>query len=289
MRVRPIAALLLAASAVAACSGGGGATPPLATLGPLPTGSPPGSGGATTIGPFSPPASASAPASLPASGNLSAPPASALPTLAPVTAAPPTPSHPVSTRKPTPSPNTSSLPTTPFHLAADLEGRLPTSVSGKPLTVESVRADGFKDANGAHQLGLRCRWYINRGLRCRDQKELADAVAAVGKAPGDVTIAVAYNETPDQEVEVQATRVAGADANALRDAVLKILGDDASKGGGQLNAAAGTVGGKNVVVITYSSPYPLGLRRWLYASGDTLFDVRRAYDNEATEILQALP
>jgi hypothetical protein len=102
----------------------------------------------------------------------------------------------------------------PFHLAPDLEGRLPKSVGPKALTVESVVANGFKDAAGTHQIGVRCRWYEGRGLRCRDEKELATALGAIGKAAGDVAIAVAYNETKDQEVEVQATRVAGADAIA---------------------------------------------------------------------------
>ena len=44
-----------------------------------------------------------------------------------------------------------------------------------------------------------------------------------------------------------------------------------------------------MIVITYKSPYPLGLRRYLYATGDLMYDIRRAYDAPAAEILAGLP
>jgi hypothetical protein len=187
------------------------------------------------------------------------------------------------------TPAGSSGPTTPFHAATDLERVLPIQAGGLPLTVESVTGAGFADANGGHKVGLRCRWYQGRGLRCRDQALLASAVTALGKSVQDVAIAVAYNETENKEIEVQATRVAGVSGSQVLDATLAVLRDAAAKNKRTLNAAPGSLGGKSVTVITYSSPYPLGLRRYLYASGDLLFDIRRAYDAPAAEILQGLP
>ncbi len=265
-------ATILVVVIVAACQG---ATTPtqspagtLATLGTLkPSGAATGapSGGATTIGPLTSPSATPRPSPTPAltGGSTTAP---ASPT------APP-----------------SSGPTVAFHAATDLEGVLPTQAGGLPLTVESVTGAGFADANGNHKVGLRCRWYEGRGLRCRDQALLTSAVAALGKSVGDVTIAVSYNETKDKEIEVQATRVAGVSGSQLLDATLAVLRDAAAKDKRTLNTAPGSLGGKSVTVITYSSPYPLGLRRYLYASGDLLFDIRRAYDAPAAEILQGLP
>ena len=54
-----------------------------------------------------------------------------------------------------------------------------------------------------------------------------------------------------------------------------------------LTTASG--GGKAVTVITYAYRYPLGLKRYFYATADTLFDIRRADVDPATQILTALP
>jgi hypothetical protein len=178
---------------------------------------------------------------------------------------------------------------TPFHGATDLERLIPTQAGGLPLTVESVAGAAFQDTNGSHKIGLRCRWFAGRGLRCRDQKELVAALGALGRTPQDVSIAVGYNGTKDREIEVQATRVAGISGAQLRDAVLSALSAAAVSRKHPLTVAPGTLGGKSVVLITYRTPYPLGLRRWLYASGDVLYDIRRAYDAPAEEILRALP
>jgi hypothetical protein len=178
---------------------------------------------------------------------------------------------------------------TPFHSAPELEAVVPTSADGLALAVESVTGAGFRDGNGNHAVGVRCRWYEGRGLRCRDQKELQSALTTLGKTLNDVRIGVAYNETKDREIEVQATRVAGVSGAALLDAVVAVYRDAWAKRKRTLNVSTATLGGKSVTVITYASPYPLGLRRYLYATADTLYDIRRAYDAPATAILQGLP
>jgi hypothetical protein len=169
-----------------------------------------------------------------------------------------------------------------------LERVIPTQAGGQTLTVESILGTGFAD-NKKHKAGLRCRWYSDQGLRCRDVKQLAAVLSKVGKSPSDVSIAVGYNETKNKEIEVQATRVNGVSGAQLLDAVLAVLRDDAARRKRTLNVTAATGGGKAVTVITYTFRYPLGLKRYFYASADTLFDIRRADVDPATEILTALP
>jgi hypothetical protein len=199
------------------------------------------------------------------------------------------PTGPASGRPPTTRPAASSGPTTQVHQAADLERAVPSQGGGLPLTVVSLTGAGFSDGRGKHNAGLRCRWYADRGLRCRDQALLAAALGTLRKSLADVAIAVGYNETRDKEIEVQATRVAGASGTQVRDAVIGAMRAAATKRQATFNASTASAGGKSVVLITSGSSYPLGLHRYLYASGDTLFDVRRADDAPAADILQRLP
>lgn len=269
-RSRHLAAVLTVAILVAACQGA-------ATQAPVGTGS--------ATGSLRPSSAATQPAQ-PSNGSTAAT-GTAVPSFAPSFA--PTAAATQGPGGGTPAASGSAAPTVAFHAAPELERSVPTQAGGLPLTVESVTGAGFADTAGNHKAGLRCRWYDGRGLRCRDQKELAATLAVLGKSLQDVSIAVSYNETKNREIEVQATRVAGVRGAELRDATLAVLKDAASKQKETLNAAPGTVGGKSVIVITYASPYPLGLRRYLYAAGDLLYDVRRAYDAPAAEILAGLP
>jgi hypothetical protein len=237
------------------------------------------------------PAASSRPAST-AAATTAAPPSAVVPSAPPAGPTAGRTLAPAFTPEPSPGLTAGTGPSgsaTPFHAAAELEHVLPAQAGGLPLAVESVTGAGFSDANGAHSVGLRCRWYDGRGLRCRDQKTLVAALAALGRALGDVTVAVGYNETKNKEIEVQATRITGVTGAQVRDAVLAVMRDAALKAKRTLKTTDATVGGKSVTVITYASPYPLGLRRYLYASGDLFFDIRRAYDAPAAEILQALP
>lgn len=273
MRNRPVMrVLLLAASLVAgACSSTTTTAPP--TLPVL--GTPPPLRTLPVLG-------TSPPASLPPFGSAGP---------ATTGSPPPTPPGPGTTQAtPVQSRGTKSGGAgTPFHLATDLEGSLPTQVENRPLAIESVAGASFQDTNGSHTIGFRCRWYAGRGLRCRDQAPLVAALASLGKQPADVAVAVAYDENTGEEVEVQVTRVAGVSGAALRDAILAALRDAAIKRKTTLNTTTDTVGGKSVVTIHYKYTYPLGLSRYLYASGNVLYDVRRASDAEAPEILQGLP
>jgi hypothetical protein len=270
--MRPLlrfAAALLAGSTMLACQGAGPGVPTAApTLRGLPT----------------------TPGLQPTSSGLQPPPSVAPSGAGGGSLQPPGTPRPSKTPRPSGAPHKTVAPhaITPFHAATDLERVIPTQAGGQTLTVESVLGTGFVD-NKKHKAGLRCRWYLDQGLRCRDVKQLAAVLSMVGKSPADVSIAVGYNETKNKEIEVQATRVSGVSGAQLLDAVLAVLRDDAAKHKRTLNVATASGGGKAVTVITYTFRYPLGLKRYFYASADTLFDIRRADVDPATEILTALP
>ncbi len=204
-----IAAVLTVALFVAACQGA-------ATQGPA--------GTAAATGSLRPTSAATQPPQ-PSTGSTAAT-RTAIPSLPPTT---------VPTQGPaggTPAPSGSAAATVAFHAAPELESAVPTQAGGLVLAVESVTGAGFADSAGNHNAGLRCRWYAGRGLRCRDQKELAAVLAALGKSRQDVSIAVSYNETKNREIEVQATRVAGVSGAQVRDATLAVLKDAASQAEG---------------------------------------------------------
>jgi hypothetical protein len=175
-----------------------------------------------------------------------------------------------------------------FHAAPDLESAVPAQVNGRTLAIESVLGTGFVDRT-RHAAGLRCRWYGGRGLRCRDQRQLVTLLAALGRKATDVQISVAYDEARGREVEVQALRIEGATGAQVGEAILTIMRNDAQQKRRSLNAAPGTIGGKQVTVITYANAYPLGLKRYFYASSGILYDVRRADEPTAAAILSGLP
>lgn len=173
-----------------------------------------------------------------------------------------------------------------FHAAPDLEGTLPTRAGGRSLTVESVAGTGFSDFR-RHNAGLRCRWYEDRGLRCRDQAQLDLVLDRLGRTRGDVTIAVSYDATRGG-IEIQSLRIAGASGKAVLDAVLSVMQDRATTRGRPLDLSTTTIAGRQVSVITYRNAYPLGKQRYFHASASTLFEVRKAGEAVAAEVIGGL-
>ena len=241
---RRLIGIIVMALLVAACGGSAGATPtPRITLN---LGSPAASGG-TVIGPAT---------QQPSRGPVS-------------TAGPP------GGASATPRANRSPAPAdAPFHAAPDLEATLPATVRGAALTLESVSGTGFQGTR-PHKAGLRCRFYPTRGLRCRDQRQLATAVQRAGKTMADVSIAVADDRSGGTLVEVQAIRVAGVQGMLLADAVLSVLNEDALKGGKPLDARQVSIAGRTVWAVTESNAYPLGKVRWYYPSANALYEIRK--------------
>lgn len=196
---------------------------------------------------------------------------------------------PTETEGPTPSfiPTPNPLrtgPDAPFHDVPSLEASIPAALGGMPLAIESVRGPGFRGKR-PHNTGLRCRWYDVRGLRCRDQAQLTAVLEAIGKTREDVEIAVGYDPPNIELVEVQVLRVDGADGAKVRDAIVAVLREDYGRRNRQLDLSTERIAGKDVVVIAYKVPYPLGLRRYFYATGDRVYDIRKASRETVEELL----
>jgi hypothetical protein len=181
-----------------------------------------------------------------------------------------------------------SGPAAVFHAAPDLEARMPTDANGSALTVESVLGTGFESSR-PHRAGLRCRWYETRGLRCRDQAALVGLVGRLGKAASDVSISVAYDRTRGSIIEIQALRIAGTTGQQVLDAQLAVEGERASATGDTLDAAPLEVGGRQLTVIRNARSYPLGEARYLLATADVLFEIRKTDETTLAAVLAKLP
>ena len=176
-------------------------------------------------------------------------------------------------------------PETMYHLAADLEGMLPTEAGGAVLTRESVVGNGFAGIR-FHHAGLRCRWYETRGLRCRDQQQLNDVVARLSRSLDDVTIAVAYDRTRTTVIEVQALRIRGSTGEEILAAILAVEAERGSTSGGATVTVV-EIGGRSVTLLRPGRPYPSG-DRYRVAAGDVLYEIRKADEATVTGIIAKL-
>ena len=175
-----------------------------------------------------------------------------------------------------------------FHAVPDLEAKLPRKAGDAELKVESVVGPTFGTAGRRHRLGLRCHFYEGRGVRCRRQQQLSDLVTRVGATPESVSIAFAFEGTRRPRAEVQATRLAGSDAAKLVEAYVAIERERYAKRQSQLAIRTETLGSKNVTVLESRGGRPNQRVRYVYASGDTLYEIRLATRPVAEEILKTL-
>lgn len=180
-----------------------------------------------------------------------------------------------------------SGPAATFHAAPDLEARMPVDAGGVALTIESVAGTGFESSR-PHRAGMRCRWYPSRGLRCRDQAGLADLLGRLGKAPGDVSIAVAYDQTRGKIIEVQGLRIAGTTGNQILEAQIALEREQAATGGRALDATSLDLAGRTLTLIRSARTYPLGTARYLMASGDVLYEIRKTDETTLEAVLGQL-
>ena len=139
------------------------------------------------------------------------------------------------------------------HDAPDLEARLPADASAIPLARFSLTGEDVLD--GA------------------DRAPFDALLGALGKDPGDLSLAVAIDPTGRLGATVTAFRVASVDAGALLIALNSV---SAGSGGAPLPVpASATVAGKQVVPVTLGPSMPAELRaleaHYLYASGDVVY------------------
>ncbi len=156
-----------------------------------------------------------------------------------------------------PSPGSSS--DTGLHADPELEARMPTSIGGQVLAVQSL--GGAAVFAGTDEAAI---------------QPLLDVIAAQGRTLDDLSIAVAYNE--DYSVAITALRLAGADASALVEGVLGMASPDDN-----VSQAPGRIAGKAVIAVTDRT----GLQQF-YAQGDILWIIRAA-EPALTEVLTTLP
>jgi hypothetical protein len=175
-----------------------------------------------------------------------------------------------------------------FHAAPELEGRLPSSLGGTPLLRESVTGPTFGSAGRRHRLGLRCHRYVGRGMRCRKQKELMEALGRANLATARVEIALAYDDAQRPRAEIQATRVVGADGTAVLAAHVAVERDRAARLKRTLEVRTEDVGGKQVTVLQSQGGQPAQRVRYVYAAGDVLYEIRLASRRDAEVVLGAL-
>jgi len=154
------------------------------------------------------------------------------------------------------SPSAPSVPIAPAD--PDLEARLPHTVGGQPLAIESHM--GAAIFTGVDQTAL---------------QPLVDGLAAQGKTMADLSIAVGHNE--DYSVAITAVRVPGADAGALIASILQMAPAEE-----QIVQTQATIAGKAMTTVTDST----GAQQF-YAVGDTLWIIR-AVEPALSEIIAGL-
>jgi hypothetical protein len=166
---------------------------------------------------------------------------------------------PSAAASPSVAPPAGASPDAGLHADLDLEARMPTSIGGQVLAVQSL--GGTAVFAGTDEAAI---------------QPLLAVIAAQGLTLDDVSIAVAYNE--DYSVAITAMRAPGGDARALVDGVLGMAAP-----GDQVSQAPGRIAGKEVIVVTDRN----GPQQF-YPQGDILWIIR-ATEPALTEILTALP
>ena len=160
---------------------------------------------------------------------------------------------------PQPSPAVSTAPVASPQRDPDLESRMPRTIGGQQLTIDSRTGSAIFE--GAEPAAI---------------QPLVDGLTALGKTLADLSVGVAHND--DYSVAITVLRVPGVDAAGLIAPVLGLASPEE-----QIQQVPGTIAGKAVTAVTDSS----GVQQF-YVAGDTLWIIR-ATDPALTEILTALP
>ena len=207
---------------IAAC--GGSATPtPAPTLAP-----------ATVAPATAAPVTTAAPETL---APATTAPSAAAETVPPATGALPT--LPVESLPPIPSFSIPPIPSFSFTPDTTLEAMFPKTIQGQPVKVQSLHASDIELSLGSNP----------------EQKALTEAfLASLGKTINDVSIAIGQVTLESGPETITATRVAGADANALLQGAIQLTVQEQTNSADYATATA-NVGGKNVTTITNTKDF----------------------------------
>lgn len=194
------------------------------------------------------------------SGN---PPPSPAPAASGSTAASPSPASPAPSASsgPSPSPSPSATPTS--HVITDLEARLPKTVDGTAMSVDSV--------TGATALGTDAT-----------SQALIASLEALGKTSADLQIARARDPTGDRPIRLYAFRVVGVEAADLATAIVGAFRADATSAPTESQV---TVGGRTLTKVTYSQ----GPGEYLFGTADgVVFNIETTDESLVPKVLALL-
>ncbi len=108
------------------------------------------------------------------------------------------------------APSAGASPDTGLHADPELEARMPTSIAGQIVAVQSL--GGSAVLAGSDEAAI---------------QPLLDVITAQGLTLDDISIAVAYNE--DYSIAITALQAPGADASALVDGVLGMASPETTR------------------------------------------------------------
>ena len=146
---------------------------------------------------------------------------------------------------------------------------MPTEVDGVPMTIEP--------ASDSAQSFL---------ILWNDEQTARDLLQILGKTEADVDIVFSYS-TPDvPQITLNAYRVIGADAEALKDGMAANYLAVVQSSGGVVTET--TLGGKNVTVLSLANSPP-GVGEHFYAVGDIVFNVSADPPEWVAKTLAVLP
>jgi len=170
---------------------------------------------------------------------------------------------PSDTIEPEPTDEPSVPPVADTHDAPEMEALLPLELSGTALQFQSWTGDEIlaDDAFGT---------------------SLSTFLASAGKTAVDLRIAQAVDPTQALDSRIGVYRVAGVEANALRDALIAAWKVDRP----EIVVSQVTLGGTDVTKVDFGVDYPAS---YLYLQGDLVYDIGTSDEAIATATLAALP
>ncbi len=194
------------------------------------------------------------------SGN---PPPSSAPAASGSTAASPSPASPAPSASSGQSPSPSPSATPASHVIPDLEARLPKTVDGTAMAIDSV--------TGATALGTDAT-----------SQALVASLEALGKTSADLEIARARDPAGDRPIRLYAFRVKGVDHPRLAQAIVSAFRADATTSPTESQV---TLAGRTVTKVAYSQ----GPAEYLLeATGGVVFDIETTDESLVAKVLPLL-
>ena len=173
------------------------------------------------------------------------------------------------------APGTSQLPIPSFAGDPELAAKFPKQVDGQPVTnVTTARfSDFFSAFNTTPSAAASTKAELD---------SLRTIFAGIGLNFDAMVFGSAQATVSGSSVGITAVRVPGQDANKLIQNYAMI--PSALSSGDTMSQA--TVGGKNVTVVKSATGTA---STWMYANGDTLWEVSTSNQDEAAAVFTALP